>query len=417
MATESFAQSLKALSDEEMSEIQGQALLTLSSNNGTSPVDNNPLRFFKLGAEAVIDINANIKKLQLGCGGANGAGGCDIDIDNIALSGLPRNPDGSINTNYTATDRAGSSAKITNPFIEFAIKNPDSASTRELLGFRLSAEAIEGLMTLGTENSNTPNGINSFSGSFRTKETSGIARTAVRNMTFADTGLNIDGRVRGTLLGFIPQTVSFSSNEYNLRLESTTAPFTIESTAVSGTRIANNTVTLNGSGTVGQINFSGPFTARVFNLLNLDKQVTGNITGLTTDITVQQNLGLIHSLFLQNPASLSLQKERVLYPGASQAAERGWWLAIEDQLELGSFDLLDEVQISNAVLRQTIAGISRDLTDNPRNCGDLLFGCVGGSDLAIGNIPLTTQLDFPLQNVRLKGQDFRPNCYGNLKFC
>ncbi len=42
-----------------------------------------------------MELNANIKKLQLGCGGANGLGACDIDIDHISLSGLP------VNSNYT----------------------------------------------------------------------------------------------------------------------------------------------------------------------------------------------------------------------------------------------------------------------------------------------------------------------------
>ncbi len=424
------ANTMVALSEQEMSDIQGQALLTLSTTDGNSPVDGNVTRFFKLGAEAVIDINANIKKLQLGCGGINGADGCDIDIDNLALSGLPRNADGSINTNYTAQDRAGSSAKITNPFIEFAIKNPDSLATREMVGFRLSAEAIQGLLTLGTENSNTPNGINSFSGYIKTKEASGNARTAARNMTYADTNLPISGVVQGRLFGsssgqtcvdgFLDPcyNIAYNSTDYNLALTSTNAPYTIGSTIISGTRIANNSIVLKGSGTVEQIDFSGNFTATVAGFLNLDKEVTGNITGLKTDITVTQNLGLIHALYLQNPASLSLQKEKVLYPGAAQAAERGWWLSIEDQLDLGTLDLLDDVQISNQVLQQTIAGITQDLTNNPRNCGNLLTGCVGGSTLTIGNIPFSnTVLDFPLKDVRLKGQDFQPNCYGNLRFC
>src|SRR5690606_39735797 len=69
-----------------------------------------------------LPIYTNIKKLQLGCGGLNGATGCDIDIDHIALSGLPAN------SNYTSEDRANSSALITNPFLQFAIKNPNQAS-------------------------------------------------------------------------------------------------------------------------------------------------------------------------------------------------------------------------------------------------------------------------------------------------
>jgi hypothetical protein len=367
--------------------------------------------FYKLGLEAVMELNANINKLQLGCGGVNNsvrANSCDIDIDNISLSGLPAN------ANYTSDERAATSAKITNPFLQFAIKNPNSAATREVVGFRVSAEKISGLMTLGIENTATPNGINSFSGYMKTKTASGTAVTQARNMTFADTDLEIKGKVTGTILG-IPTTLDYSSNNYNLALSSTSAPFTINSTVVSGTRLTD--VVLKGSGTVGQIDFSGPLTATVYGL-PLNKNVTGNITGLTTDITVNQNLGLIHALYLNNPASLSLQSQKILWPGAAVAANQGWWLAMEDEVELGSLSPTTRVAITNDILKQTIAGINKDLTDNPRPCGDLVFGCTFGSDLAVGNVPLnSTKLDFPLTNLTLQGQNFRSNCFGGMKFC
>ena len=70
-------------------------------------------------------------------------------------------------------------------------------------------------------------------------------------------------------------------------------------------------VVLKGTGTVNRIDFNGPLKAALLGgLLNLDKQITGNLTGLKTDITVNQNLGLIHALYLNNPASLSLQAQK-----------------------------------------------------------------------------------------------------------
>ena len=114
---------MTTLNDEELSGVDGQALLSMEVQKGYNQVDNSNktydqsnISFYKLGLEAEMEINANIKKLQLGCGGINGATGCDIDIDNIALSGLPAG------SNYTSDDRAGSSALITNPFLQFAIK-------------------------------------------------------------------------------------------------------------------------------------------------------------------------------------------------------------------------------------------------------------------------------------------------------
>ena len=410
---------MTALNDEELSEVEGQSLMNLEFQQGTNTTDaqgktynQSNIGFYKLALSAELELNANIKRLQLGCGGENNAiraNSCDIDIDHISLSGLPDD------ANYTSDQRAATSALITNPFIQFAIKNPTSAATREVLGFRVSAEKIKGLMTLGTENTSTPNGINTFSGYMKTKTASGTAVTEARTMTYADTGLQIKGKVTGTIL-FIPTTLDYTSDNYNLTLSSTTAPFTINSTIVSGTRMKD--VTLKGSGTVGQINFSGPLTATVLGGVPLNKQVTGNITGLKTDITVNQSLGLIHALYLNNPASLSLQSQDILWTGAAVGANKGWWLAMEDEVELGSLSPTTKVAITNEVLKQTIAGINKDLTEHPRPCGDLLFQCALGSDLAVGNVPMnSTTLDFPLTNLSLQGQNFRSNCYGGLKFC
>ena len=408
---------MTSLDDQALSKVDGQALLNLEYLQGSNQTDalgvnynQSNIGFYKLGLNAEMELNANIKKLQLGCGGSNGAGKCDIDIDNLSLSGLPAN------ANYTSDERAATSALITNPFIQFAIKNPTSAASREVLGFRVSAEKISGLMTLGTENSATPNGLNSFSGYMKTKAASGTAVTAERTMSYVDTQLQIKGKVSGTLF-FIPTTLDYVSDNYSLKLSSTSAPFTIGSTIVSGNRMTD--VMLKGSGTVGQINFAGDLTAKVLGgLLPLEKKVTGNITGLKTDITVNQSLGLIHALYLNNPASLSLQSQSILWSGAAVGANKGWWLAMEDEVELGSLSPTTQVAITNEVLKQTIAGINKDLTDHPRPCGDLLFECTLGSDLAVGNVPMnSTTLDFPLTNLTLQGQNFRPNCYGGVKFC
>ena len=127
---------------------------------------------------------------------------------------------------------------ITNPFLQFAIKNPNQASTREVLGFRLSAEKIQGLLTLGTENSNTPNGINSFSGYMKTKAASGVANTASRIMDYAATGQMIEGTVRGKLGSLtLPLDLHYKSDDYSFTLQESTAPFTIPATIVSGTRM------------------------------------------------------------------------------------------------------------------------------------------------------------------------------------
>ena len=109
---------MSTLSDEELSDTQGQALFNLSylSPGDTSNYETtNNIGFYRLGVEAEIAANLNIKKLQLGCGGINGAGKCDIDIDNLSLSGNPTLTGIALTD---STNRVQSDAVLTNPFFE-----------------------------------------------------------------------------------------------------------------------------------------------------------------------------------------------------------------------------------------------------------------------------------------------------------
>ena len=66
-----FANSqLKTLSDSELADVNGQALMSLSylaprdNANPMKNVSNNNVGFYKLGLEAELNLNANIKNLQ-----------------------------------------------------------------------------------------------------------------------------------------------------------------------------------------------------------------------------------------------------------------------------------------------------------------------------------------------------------------
>lgn len=192
------ASSLTSLEDDEMRSATGQALLYMGTTSGSDlGSDYNDFKYYKMGLQADIEANLNIKTLQLGCGGVNGAGKCDIDIENLALTGVPTHvkSDGTPQWNYSGTaganERAASSAQLRNPFVEFAIKNPTSASLREVVGVRLSAEGIKGYMTAGTFNdtATTANGgndatanlnkggIHTFSGFITTAPSPVVSRT------------------------------------------------------------------------------------------------------------------------------------------------------------------------------------------------------------------------------------------------
>ena len=171
------AMAMTALDDEALSAVDAQALLNLENAYDSSQ----GINFHKLSIEALMELNINIKTLQLGCGGTNNSigntNGCDIDISNLALSGLNTSLDDKGNPVFSG-DRANTSASVSNPFVEFAIKNGGSASTREVVGFRLGADKIVGLLTMGTDNVENPNdGLKSFSGYMKMAQTTGESVT------------------------------------------------------------------------------------------------------------------------------------------------------------------------------------------------------------------------------------------------
>jgi hypothetical protein len=102
--------------------------------------------FVRMGLDGKLDFNANISKLQLGCGGVNDllAGpGCDLDIDYVGFMGL-----------NAAKDRPGapgSTFQLTRPFLEIAFKNEGNAALREVAGIRIGAQNINGALRMGRD--------------------------------------------------------------------------------------------------------------------------------------------------------------------------------------------------------------------------------------------------------------------------
>lgn len=411
------ASTLVPMSDSELSATRGQALMSMSyiaptdSANLEKLRDNNSnVGFYKLGLDADLELNANIKKLQLGCGGANGAGSCDIDIDNLSLSGLSDTNDG----------RASSSAKLTNPFIEFAIKNPNSASTREVAGVRLSAESIQGLLTFGSENTATKNGINSFSGYMVTQATGGTVTTAARptgsGLTQDNLGTQITGRAKGTLLGLNIINTNFRSTSYDLGLSSASGSLFLPSQVISGKRIT--TANLTGTANVSGINLSGSIKADTDLIITIAGNLSGTINNLGVNVAVNEDLGYFHKVNLNGTAaSLSLQGQNLQWTGAKSVSQAGWWLELSNPIDIGDVTPQSQVVITDDVVKATLGKVSQYLTNNPVDCGTLAINCLLGN-IDVSTVDLTGQyVPMNLTNLVLKNQSFAPNCYGNLKFC
>ncbi|HAV5500401.1 hypothetical protein R4482_16435 [Acinetobacter baumannii] len=409
---------LVPMSDAELSATRGQALMSMSYIAPNDSANLEKLRdsssnvgFFKLSLDADVELNTNIRKLQLGCGGANGAGACDIDIDNLSLSGLSNTNDG----------RASSSAKITNPFIEFAIKNPNSTALREVTGLRVSAEAIEGLLTFGTENSQAKNGINSFSGYMVTQATGGSVSTAARptgsGLTQANLGTQITGRAKGTLIGLDVINTNFRSTSYDLGLSSASGSLFLPSQVISGKRI--NAANLTGTANVSGINLSGSIKADTDLIISIAGNLSGTINNLGVNVAVNEDLGYFHKVNLNGTAaSLSLQAQNLQWPGAKSVSQGGWWLELSNPIDIGDVTPQSQVVITDDVVKATLGKVSQYLTNNPVNCGTLALDCVLGN-IDVSTVDLTGQyVPMNLSNLVLKNQTFASNCHGaDVKFC
>lgn len=278
---------LVQMTDDELANTQGQALMNITRTNDA----NQGLSFYRLGMEAEIAINANIKKLQLGCGGSKGEG-CDIDIDNVALTG--------ITTSDAQAAGVNTDFKLTNPFVEFAITDADKASTRSITGFRLGALKALGMMSLGS-NSDTlslsdDTGINSLSGDIGAR---------VTNATIKD--LNI------SVLGANLLTADAKVDNY------------------STTLIANRDTkfSLTGLRAVATLNLFWPFNSIPLTLTNAN----------VLDIPYKTVHRLQVSDLNGNPTSgayLSLQSRDISWQNIDTkqwnavSAKKGWWLSIPD---------------------------------------------------------------------------------------
>ena len=445
MLMSSNAMSMIEMADTQLSEVTGQALLQMDKQAGTGVSSN--VVFYKAGLDAEVEINMNIEKLQLGCTAASVNGQfCDIDIDKFSLSGKT-----------WTNGRPDSAAILTRPFFEFAIKNDQSKTLREVVGIRLSAENANGMLTFGDQTAamtpaQSKNGINSLSGYMSLGSATGTAVTEERPMSYSNTtyggknytglGQAMTGNLRLTVLG-ITDVVGISSTDYNLILQSTNAYVTTNPTVVSGKRLTS--VQLDGTATIDPVNFAGPMAANVNNVfntglnLNLDKDVDGVLTGLGANVDINESLAFIHKIETDNPFSLSMQMQDVLWPDAAVASQKGWWLAFEDQIDIGNISPEAPVELTNAVLLQTLngatgnAGTGTTCTTPSVNCAlfrqlgsyngqpygircDGLNECLGGS-LSVGNVSVPLNVDFPLTDLKLGAQSVVPNCWGTARFC
>lgn len=453
------APNLKPLSESEMAAETGQALFNMSYISPTDTKNQmasaNNIGFYKLGLEAEMELNANIKNLQLGCGGVNGAGACDIDIKNLSLSGLPDSYDSSGSPVF-ANGRPSTSATLTNPFMEFAIKNPDSASTREVVGFRASAEKISGLLTAGLMNGTVPtnnDGIQTLSGFMRIAATTGDVTTQA-----ATFGKKADEQIKG-LLNALGNDREFTSDPGSSDTKGITVPsmnvgFNMPAFQVNGNRrttatVEHVTTTISSiplaNGPNNQLKVDFDPILLIASKAKVALKAGSAINNLNMDITFNQALSMIHNVPLTGTGGyLSLQQQALLWPGAykdaadvgktdlsqmtkSDIAQRGWWMSFAEPVQLGYLKASDPVNISD-VFPQVASLMTTELLKEENR----VYAPAGAALGTLFGITMTTPepvvvdlnaatlanpAKLTLGNIKLANQEIRANCYGGLTFC
>lgn len=437
---------MQEMHDDELANVTGQALMQMEKDYraaGSRTINGQLVSwedttFYKAGLDAVVELNMNIEKLQLGCGGINGPG-CDIDIDQLSLSG------------QCLVDRPGCSASLTRPFFEFAIKNDQSTTLREVVGIRLSAENASGMLTAG-QNTTSPNGINVLSGYMRTTKITGTAQTQAvefagpndpcrsnpANCGVGSYSGNLTIRAILSLLGSADLT-AVTQGHLGLGIDLPSLSVDFESgpdgALVYGNRVTSTSVQV--TGTVPTIYFpnttligrvtscTGGIACPFVPSGDIDVNTSGGgMTGLGLVSNFTQNLGLIHRINVDSPFSLSFQKDSIWWPDADtdNVSLPGWWMAFDDPVDLGDLEPVQQVDIS-PTFPQLVGVVQNYFQNQPLNldAGNGWSALTGGymnvtmPMMNVTGTSVTIDLtDLPLSDST---QSVPSNCWGSAAFC
>src|SRR5690606_27246299 len=137
---------MEPIGDEALSEVTGQSLFVgdFIAGNSSDP-NGGRFDFHRMGLDVELALNANIDKLQLGCGGFNEsitANACDIDMDYVRLMGLNANGDGG------HPDGPASDFILKRPYIELAVSGT-GITNREVVGIKVGSESANGYFGVG----------------------------------------------------------------------------------------------------------------------------------------------------------------------------------------------------------------------------------------------------------------------------
>lgn len=362
------ATALQEMSDGALSSESGQGALFFSDKIAPTGAAGSAtdFTFYRLGLNADLEFNANIDRLQLGCGGSNEnlvANACDIDLDYVRFMGRSGTAPGAAVTSNFVTRR---------PYVEFAVKNDGNKSQREITGFKIGFESADGML--------------------------GIGRTYANGQVNVEHGGTCD-TAAGDGAGALACNSGIRSLSGNLNLE-------ISANISAGTILGTQSICFGNTATADHVNCDGnatnnsntdikdPFYQSVSGTRMTDVIIadipayiySGSLNGTTAAADLKESLRFIHQVLLDSSQSkdffISFQREQVAYPkydksGYAATTNTGWWLNIP------------------------YAGILNASASVDLGVADALSALGEGANLT---------------NVEL-GQIPPPNCYNASKFC
>jgi|GEM_PF-6060852 len=427
------AAALSPLDEEAMSDISGQALLDIDKYDY---MGNN---FYKIIMNSNVTTSLNMENLTL----RDGSGNKQIDIDNLSING----------GDSSNGNAAVSSARIENPFVEFAFDGSiaaDNANNRKIVGVRFGAESITGFMSFG--NQADESGINLFNGYMKTTKLEGAVKTfdsaggyetVLANVTSGRCCFNVNGNVviQDEVCFFGCTTITWATGSISMPNTTMTFPSVELGTLAAPVTFLASGLEINtaGSGPISQISVltdllnlpNVPFKAEgngAANLgitVNMDTTSTGVLSGLTAKTQFTEELRYMHKAELQgNGMYVSAQNRAIKWLGspANDTAQAGWWMSISKELDFGAFDI-NNVTLPNSSLSEIAAATSTYLQANPivLTLGDAIGGALSGStSVALGSLPLggSPPINIPLTNVSLGSTQVEiRNCWNGVLGC
>lgn len=313
------ATALQEMSDGALSSESGQGALFFSDKIAPTGAAGSAtdFTFYRLGLNADLEFNANIDRLQLGCGGSNEnlvANACDIDLDYVRFMGRSGTAPGAAVTSNFVTRR---------PYVEFAVKNDGNKSQREITGFKIGFESADGMLGIGRTYANGQVNVE-HGGTCDTAAGDGAGALAcnsgIRSLS-GNLNLEISANISaGTILG--TQSICFGN------------------TATADHANCDGNATNNSNTDIKDPFYQSVSGTRMTDVIIADIPAyiySGSLNGTTAAADLKESLRFIHQVLLDSSQSkdffISFQREQVAYPkydksGYAATTNTGWWLNI-----------------------------------------------------------------------------------------